>query len=116
MGVKIIWSQSAKTQLREVFDYHLAVASERVALRLVEKIASRVNILKDNPQAGSREESLTTYPQGFRYLVEGNYKIVYYTDENMAIISLVFDCRRDPAKLPKDVSVLSGLQSGKSEY
>ena len=103
MGMKIIWSQSAKAQLREIFDYHLAVASEQVALRLVEKIASHVNILKDNPQAGSREESLTTYSQEFRYLVEGNYKIVYYTDENRTIISLVFDCRRDPAKLSKDV-------------
>ena len=103
MGNKIIWSQLAKIQLREIFDYHLAVASERVALRLVEKITSCVNILRDNPQAGSCEESLTAYPQGFRYLVEGNYKIVYYTTENTTIIVLVFDCRRDPAKLRKSI-------------
>jgi len=99
--MKIIWSQSAKTQLREIFDYHLAVASEQVAYRLVEKIASCVNILEDNPQAGSREESLTAYPQGFRYLVEGNYKIVYYTEKDTTTIALVFDCRRNPAKLRK---------------
>ena len=103
MDRKIIWSQSAKAQLREIFSYYTAVASEQTALRLVDKIASRVNILRNNPQAGSREESLAAYPQEFRYLVEGNYKIVYFVDENTTVIALVFDCRRDPAKLRKDI-------------
>ena len=103
MGRKIIWSQFAKVQLRRIFNYHLSATSEQVALRLVEKITFCVNILKDNPQAGNREESLVTYPQGFRYLVEGNYKIVYFTCENITTIVLVFDCRRDPAKLRESV-------------
>jgi len=96
---KIIWSQWAKAQLRGIFDYYLLFASQETALRIVEKITSRVDILKDNPQAGSREESLTSYPQEFRYLVEGNYKIVYYVGETGTTIALVFDSRRNPAKL-----------------
>jgi len=100
---KIIWSQSAKTQLREIYDFHLSVASERVAYRLIGKIASRVDILADHPLAGRIEESLVTYPQEFRFLIEGNYKIVYYVDGNNVTIVSVFDCRRDPAKLRENV-------------
>lgn len=99
MARKIIWSQYAKVQLREIFDYHLAAASEQTALQLVRNIVARVDILVEHPQAGQREELLATYPQQFRYLVEGRYKIVYYNDENSAIIASVFDCRQNPAKI-----------------
>ena len=99
MGRKIIWSQLSKVQLRKIYDYHFTVASERIALRLIEKIISNVDILVEHPQAGQLEESLAAYPQKFRYLVEGMYKIVYYTDVNSVTIVSVFDCRQDPAKI-----------------
>jgi plasmid stabilization system protein ParE len=99
VGRQIIWSEFAKAQLRDIFDYHTRVASERVALRLVGKIAACIEILHDNPDAGRREDLLADYPQQFRYLVEGNYKILYYSDAATITISSVFDCRQNPVNI-----------------
>lgn len=48
--------------------------------------------LEDNPMVANR---------GYRYLVEGNYKIVYkvYNEEKEILISTVFDTRQNPTKL-----------------
>jgi len=34
-----------------------------------------------------------------RYLIEGNYKIVYWIDVDIISIATVFDCRMDPKNL-----------------
>ena len=34
-----------------------------------------------------------------RYLVEGNYKIIYWHDGTLIKIASVFDCRQNPSKL-----------------
>ena len=103
MGRKIIWTQFSKEQLQQVYNYHFEAASEQVAFRLISKIVSHVDILINHPFIGKREESLAEYPQDFRYIVEGNYKIVYYADEKSVIIVSVFDSRQDPTKLRKGV-------------
>lgn len=99
MAVTIQWSQPARVQLREIFDCHLAVAGMRTARKLVSRIADHVDILRDNPRAGQREELVKDLSDEFRYLVDGHYKIVYrITDENIVILA-VFDCRQNPEKM-----------------
>jgi hypothetical protein len=48
---------------------------------------------------GKREELLLDHPKGFRYLVEGNYKILYWISENEINIASIFDCRQNPVKI-----------------
>ena len=51
------------------------------------------------PLLGQREELLKDLSVEFRYLVEGNYKILYYTLPEKVVISLVFDCRQNSEKM-----------------
>jgi plasmid stabilization system protein ParE len=101
MALTIIWSKFAKTQLKEIMNSYSVVAGIAVAHRLVSKIINRVDILYNNPRAGQSEEFLEHYIEGFRYLVEGNYKIIYWINNDEIIISSVFDCRQNPVKMTK---------------
>jgi hypothetical protein len=60
-----------------------------------------VSILESNPFSGPKEELLIDYPEEFRYLVESNYKIIYWKKDNLITIASVFDCRQNPDKIKK---------------
>jgi hypothetical protein len=40
-------------------------------------------------------------PEDFRYLVESNYKIIYWKEDEIITIASVFDCRQNPEKIKK---------------
>ena len=54
---------------------------------------------KTNQQSGQEEETLKFLQEGHRYLLQGNYKIIYKLKNNTAHITDVFDSRQDPKKL-----------------
>lgn len=62
-------------------------------------------ILEQNYKIGQLEELLKDQRQEFRYLVSGNYKIIYYInfETNKVIIANIFDSRQNPAKLNKTI-------------
>ena len=99
MVVRIVWSELSKNQLKNIFDYYSVEVSIRVANKFVDKIIDRVSILENNPFVGHKEELLQDYPEDFRYLVEGNYKIIYWVNTDLATISSVFDSRQNPIKM-----------------
>ena len=101
--MKIEWSAKAERQVREIFDFHVSAAGEKAARKIVQKIYMRTTLLPNNPRGGGREELLEDRPKGYRRLVVGNYKIVYYVKGDAVRISAVFDCRRDPARLRDEV-------------
>jgi len=101
MALKIEWSESSAKQLQNIYNYYLSEAGKRVADRIIDKIIERVDILYQNPFAGAKEEFLTEYPEEFRYLVAGNYKVIYWIGKNIITIASVFDCRQDPVKMKK---------------
>ena len=56
--------------------------------------------LKQYPQLGRVEEALSHLNQGHRYLLEGNYKIIYrLINPNILAITDIFDTRQNPDKL-----------------
>ncbi|MCX6309563.1 MAG: type II toxin-antitoxin system RelE/ParE family toxin [Bacteroidia bacterium] len=99
MEIRIRWSPKAIYQLREIFDYYQANASTTVAESIITTILSRTRNLNFFPNMGKREEILLDHPKGFRYLVEGNYKILYWLNEDEIIIAFVIDCRQNPDKI-----------------
>lgn len=99
MEVKIEWSDLAEGQLRSIYDYLYVKAGPPIAKRLINRIVGKVSILKENPYLGQKEELLVDYPEGFRYLVEGNYKIIYWVQEQTITVAAVFDCRQNPIKI-----------------
>lgn len=55
------------------------------------------------PESGQVEPDLQVFKQNHRYLVCGNYKIVYKVFEHQIIINDVFDTRQNPDKIAKGV-------------
>jgi plasmid stabilization system protein ParE len=103
VAFKILWTDFAINQLKDIFDYHLVKASTTVAQKLVQKIIDATIILENNPKSGRKEDLLVDRSQEFRFIVVKNYKIIYWIDFEFNIInvSMVFDTRQNPIKIGK---------------
>ncbi len=99
MELRVFWTDTARSQLEEIFDYYKNKASIKIARKLVKKIIDRTIQLEKNPNSGPKEPLLFRRKFEFRYLVEGNYKIIYWKQDNYIIIASVFDCRQNPEKM-----------------
>lgn len=73
--------------------------SRKIAHKIRKQILSSTKQLIKNPASGQLELNLEKLKQNHRYLVNGNYKIVYRINENEIIINDVFDTRQDPIKI-----------------
>ncbi len=78
MGLSVYWTDFAKSQLRSIFDYHKQKVSTKIALQISKQIFVKAENLSDFPTIGTIEEHLKDRPQGFRYIVNTNYKIIYW--------------------------------------
>jgi plasmid stabilization system protein ParE len=99
--VKIIWLPKAKKRIKEIYLYYKE-KSKSAADRLRKDIKSSTIPLYKFPQMGTLEPDLSDLSVSFRSLVvRGNYKIIYYTDEEKEIINIatIWDCRQDKKKL-----------------
>ena len=97
MELEVIWSDLAKSELANIFKYYSEVAGHRVASRIVKRIVAKADrILKHNPNIGSIETLLKERKYEYRYLISGNYKLIYRRGLSFVIVVSVFDCRRNP--------------------
>jgi len=101
MDLKVIWTDNARYQLEDIFDYYKSKESINTAKKLVGKIVDRTITLAKNSTVGQREELLAEREFEYRYLVEGNYKIIYWIEGVYVKIASIFDCRQNPNKLQK---------------
>lgn len=101
MGLKIFWSQFAEDQLYDIFQYYKFKAGIKIAKKIINEIVDKTLILDENSKIGQIEELLVERKQEFRYLVSGNYKIIYYINSktDKIIIANIFDSRQNPLKL-----------------
>jgi len=105
MEIRIEWSELSERQLKDIFDYYSFQVNVRIARKIIERIIDKVTVLENNPLAGPEEELLRNYPENFRYLIESNYKIIYWKNENLITIASVFDCRQNPNKIKEIKSI-----------
>ncbi len=99
MGLRVFWTDTARFQLEEIYKYHKEKASLKVARKLSKSIIDRTIQLKKNPASGSNEQLLSDRKFEYRYLDEGNYKIIYWIEDNYIKVASVFDCRQNPTKM-----------------
>jgi plasmid stabilization system protein ParE len=99
--MRILWSDLAKAQLREIYRYYKEVAGVKVARSIKNKIIKKSYLLIRQPALGQLEDNPLVANLRYRYLVEGNYKIVYkiFDEKKEILISTVFDTRQNPTKL-----------------
>ncbi|MCR5863021.1 type II toxin-antitoxin system RelE/ParE family toxin [Flavobacterium sp. J372] len=82
MGLKILWTNFSKTQLRQIYDYYKETASVKVAGKIFSGIVAEAEKLSVNPEIGQLEILVFHPEKEYRYLVHRNYKIVYLINSN----------------------------------
>ncbi|OFY94301.1 MAG: hypothetical protein A3K10_05165 [Bacteroidetes bacterium RIFCSPLOWO2_12_FULL_31_6] len=101
--MQVIWTESAKLALKEIYNYYKRKASVKVAQKIRLNIFSSTKHLDKQPKMGHVEELLEDKEFEYRYLVEGNYKIIYFIKNKSVFIATVFDTRQSPEKLKKKI-------------
>jgi toxin ParE1/3/4 len=101
VDLKLFWTDTARYQLADIFDYYKTKVSINTAKKIVSQIVDKSTILEKAPNIGQPEELLKDRKHEYRYLIEGNYKIIYFTTGNLIYIASVFDCRQNPIKIKK---------------
>ncbi|EAZ81691.1 type II toxin-antitoxin system RelE/ParE family toxin [Algoriphagus machipongonensis] len=97
--MKIVWSERSLKDLDFIFEFYVFSASINVAQKITGKLIEKVKILTSYPEIGVVENLDFDVPFEYRYIIEGNYKIIYRIVEQKAIlIARVFDTRMDPKK------------------
>jgi toxin ParE1/3/4 len=97
--MKIIWTGFAMDCVKTIYDYQLETEGRKRANRIKRGIISEPKVLIDHPAVGQVEEYLEALNLNHRYLVLGNYKIIYRIENTDIYIADVFDTRQDPEKL-----------------
>lgn len=97
--MKIIWTDFAIENLKNIFDYYSLKTSKKTAHKIRNQILDSTKQLANNPSSGQLEYNLQSLKQNHRYLVSGNYKIIYRLNENQIIVNDIFDTRQNPVKM-----------------
>ena len=99
--MKVIWTELAKFQLKEVHQYYKEVAGKKIANSIKKKIFDKTSQFVKHPEIGQQELNLVVAPLGYRYLVCGNYKILYRfnKEEKISVNVAIFDARQHPDAL-----------------
>lgn len=101
MGMKVFWTDFAKEQLKNIFDYYKVRVNQRIAKDLVTGIVKKTKTLELQKEMGQKEELLLPRKENFRYLTYKNYKIIYWCNTKVDRIEItdVFDTRQNPGKM-----------------
>ena len=97
--MKIFWTETALNQLEGIFDFYSVIVDANTARKIVTNIVDKTIVLEKTPHIGQVEELLIKRKLEYRYLVEGNYKIIYWIEETEIKVASVFDCRQNPKKM-----------------
>jgi plasmid stabilization system protein ParE len=89
---KIEWSIEARLDLIDILDfYNKRNQSNVYSLKLNAKINKSIKLLSKNPFLGTSTEN-----DSVRALITGEYQIIYEVFDQIILIIMVWDCRRDP--------------------
>jgi len=96
MGRKIIWTERSSSDIEAIVRY-IARRDPSAAARIGNGIFDRVQILLDQPEAGSVLEELVE--RGWRKLIFRRWKIIYLVCDETIIIGRVWPAAMGEADL-----------------
>ena len=97
--MSIIWTDFAIKNLKAIFDYYSVNGGKQVAHKIRKEILNSVKQLASNPNSGQLELNLEELSEKYRYLVVGNYKLVYRIVVNQIVVNDIFHTKQNPFKM-----------------
>lgn len=104
MELKVYWTDFAKNELKNIFNYYQNRVNPKTALQIITRIVKEAAKLSTSPKIGTVEKLLRKRPREFRYIISTNYKIIYWINQSKNRIEIVdvFDTRQDPKKINRN--------------
>jgi toxin ParE1/3/4 len=105
MGSKlpVVWTEFAENQLDEIFDFYSVEAGFEKAHEIVLRIIKASQILGIHPELGQIETLLKGRKDEIRYLLDKNFKILYFNRGGLIVIVDVFDTRMNPETIKRSL-------------
>ena len=97
--MNIIWSDFASKMLLDIFEYYKKEASISVVRKIKNQLFLATKILSTQPGLGQKELNLLNLKEDHRYLITGNFKIIYKRVKEGVLITDVFHTSQNPEKL-----------------
>jgi toxin YoeB len=89
---KVDWSIEARLDLIDILDFYIKRNKSNVySIKLNAKLNKSIKLLSKNPFLGTP----TDY-DSLRALITGDYQIIYEIFDQLILIIMIWDCRRDP--------------------
>jgi plasmid stabilization system protein ParE len=89
---KIDWSIEARMDLIDILEYYnKRNKSSLYSKKLNSKISRSAKLIAKNPLIGLQSEI-----ESVRALITGDYQIIYELSDDLILITMIWDCRRDP--------------------
>jgi plasmid stabilization system protein ParE len=101
MEMIVLWTDSAIEDLQNIFNYYQNNSSRNVVIKIGNSIIEATLNLSKNPKIGRKEDLLPNKKEELRFIIDGNYKILYFIENNFIFVLTIFDCRQNPKKLEK---------------
>ncbi len=99
---KIRWTKKAITQLEKIADYYFEY-SPTAAQSILNAIFRKVALLEIYPANYPIEPLLEQLNKQHRFMICGNYKIIFRVVEQDVFIQVIFDCRQNPKKMKRRI-------------
>ena len=107
MKLKLLFAPEALEDMENIYHYY-AEQNETYAVDLYNQIIEKAEQLQYFPQMAAKEPLLEEYVEEYRsLLVQNNYKLVYFVENETVNIVAVFDCRQNPQKLKNEIFPLA---------
>lgn len=97
--MKVIITEPARKYLRSVFDFYSQYTPKKKNKELLFNVLVKVRSLENMASRGGIETNLLDAPYEYRYLLEGNCKILYRIENDEVLVTDFFDVRQEPSKL-----------------
>jgi len=95
----VFWTKFALNELHNIYDYYKVNVGVLIANNIKESILLSTHQLELQPMSGTPELLLQHLNQDHRYIIRGNYKIIYKIQSKRIYITDVFDTRQNPTKI-----------------
>ncbi len=100
--MQIFWTEFAKNQINDIYDYYNLVAGHYIAKIITNEILAKVERLEYFPDSGTLEPNLSILNSDHKYILVTNYKVIYRIIQDNIYITDVFDTRQSPNKITRN--------------
>ena len=97
--MKVFWTKFALASLKDIYTYYNKNVSTIIARKIRDNIFQCTWQLEKHPLTGAIEEHLEDLQEGHRFILRGNYKIIYKIQQKKIFVTDIFDTRQNPEKI-----------------